>query len=230
MTANGASGCSLDSINIALINGSLHGDSDNSNTLMLLRLAERELLKRGAEVTLISPELVQFSLGNQQQSMYVLDSEKVIAAIQKADGIIISSGSHWGQSSSTSQKFIEDATPTEGTSAWLGKPVGIIISEHSTGGQAILSNLMLTLNNYGALIPPQAGMVFSRSGQEAKKRGEQWAEDVWGPDDIGSICDKIVVYAKNRNVVKLESWPVDHDSESFHSRWVKLRGTARQGE
>lgn len=206
---------------IVLINGSLHGDSEKSNTLTLLRMAEKELSRRGAKTILISPELVTYQLNGLKaaDSIYVLNVEKTLAALGKADGAIFGTGTHWGQSSSTLQKFIEDATPSEGTKIWLGKPVGIIVSEHSTGGQSVASTLVATLSNYGAFIVPQGWMVFSRAGQEAKRHGDDWKEDVWGPDDIKSICDSLMIYARSRK--KLKSWQVDDDPESFHDQWVK---------
>jgi multimeric flavodoxin WrbA len=208
---------------ILIVNASLHGNSENSNTLVLLKLAEKELLRRGAKVTLVSPELVKFRLDKSEkdQSMYVLNTDEVISSLEAADGLLIGTGTHWGQSSSTLQKFVEDATPSEGTKAWLGKPVGIIASEHSTGGQTVASNLAATISNYGGFVVPQGWMVYSRAGQEAKKHGGDWAEDVWGPDDVRSICDNLLKYAAQRKAVELESWPIDEDPDSFHGQWVK---------
>jgi len=208
---------------IILINGSLHGDSENSNTLSLLRFAELALLKRETEVTLISPQPIRFNAGRskQQPPVHTLRASKVLSALKSADGLIVGTGTYWGQSSSVLQRFIEEATLTEGSPTWLGKPVGIIVSEHSTGGQAVLSNLMLTFSNFGCLIPPQAGMVFSRLGQEAEQRNPEWANDVWGRDDVGRICDKVVAYASRRIAVKLEFWPVDSHPDRFHNRWIE---------
>ncbi|MBV8415021.1 MAG: NAD(P)H-dependent oxidoreductase, partial [Verrucomicrobia bacterium] len=208
---------------IVLINGSLHGDSENSNTLSLLQVAETELFKRGAKVTLISPELTEFRAekSTENRSMYVLRTQQILSALKIADGLIVGTGTYWGHSGSVLQRFIEETTPTEGTGVWLGKPIGIVVSEHSTGGQAVLANLMLTFSNLGCLIPPQAGMVFSRLGQEAKKHGAEWARDIWGLDDVGSICDKVMAYASQRNAVKTQSWPMDSDPDSFHRRWIE---------
>jgi hypothetical protein len=214
-------------LKIVLVNGSLHGDSKNSNTLVLLKYAESELLRRGAEVIVISPELVKFKLpgARTEQSIYVLDHEKVIAALEHADGAIIGTGAHWGQSSSTLQKFIEDATPTENGKAWLGQPVGFIISEHSTGGQTVLANLMLTFSMYGCTIPPQTCMVFSRAGQAAKKTNEDWIDDVWGPDDMEAIAENLLEFAAAKKGVKLTPWAIDDDPGSFHARWVQVPRT-----
>lgn len=208
---------------IVLINGSLHGDSENSNTLSLLQVAETELLRRGAKVTLISPELAKFRVekSTENRSMYVLRTQQILSALKIADGLIVGTGTYWGHSSSVLQRFIEETTPTEGTGVWLGKPIGIVVSEHSTGGEAVLANLMLTFCNLGCLIPPQAGMVFSRLGQEAKKHDAEWARDIWGLDDVGSICDRVMVYASQRNAVKAHSWPLDSDPDSFHTRWIE---------
>jgi len=128
---------------IVLINGSLHGDSENSNTLSLLQVAETELLRRGAKVTLISPELAKFRVekSTENRSMYVLRTQQILSALKIADGLIVGTGTYWGHSSSVLQRFIEETTPTEGTGVWLGKPIGIVVSEHSTGGAGCVSKL-----------------------------------------------------------------------------------------
>ena len=213
---------------IVLINGSLHGDSANSNTFVLLQLAKRSLLGRGASVNLISPERINFKDSSGSQSMHVLNFDKVMKALEEADGLIVGTGTHWGQSSSVLQKLLEDAAATEGAKAWLGKPTGIIVSEHSTGGQAVLSNLMLTLSNFGCMIVPQGGMVFGRTGQLARGTGNAWTDDVWGPDDIKSICGSVLAYAPMRETVENEPWSVDNDTESFHARWATRDGRAKK--
>jgi multimeric flavodoxin WrbA len=147
-------------VSIVIINASLHGDSESSNTALLLRMAEKDLSHRNALVTMINPELVQFEFANgKSQSIHMLNTNNVLDSLNAADGLIVGTGTYWGQGSSTLQKFLEDATPSEGTDAWLGKPAGIIVSEHSSGGQSVLSNLVLTLSNFGCVIPPQGGMV-----------------------------------------------------------------------
>lgn len=177
---------------IVMINGSLHGGPEASNTLCLLRLAEKELLNGGADTILVEPKRLECIIRDSTftASTYYLEPSRVLPQIEAADGLIVATGTYWGQGGSTLQRFFEEATPSEGTDVWLGKPAAIIVSEHSSGGQVVLSNLMLTLSNFGCVIPPQGGMVYSRTGQAAKSLGEKWTIDVWGLEDIGSICTK----------------------------------------
>ena len=127
---------------ILIINASLHGDSGDSNTNLLLRRAQKELSKKGANTELIHPQLVDFKFVGTEtaQNLYVLNTNDILQKLDAADGILIGTGTYWGQSSSILQRFLEEATPREGSEVWLGKPAGIIISEHSTGGQIVLSN------------------------------------------------------------------------------------------
>ena len=209
---------------IAIINGSLHGDSDQSNTLPLLQHAEQELLRRGAKVTLLNPERVALTSNSSDDKwIFALKTSSVLQAIERADGLIIGSGTYWGSAGTTLQRFVEEATPTEGTATWLGKPAAIIVSEHSSGGQQVLATLMLALSNFGCVLPPQAGMVYSRLAQTLKNavkyEGVEWGQDVWGIEDIASICDTIISYARHR-VRGVTSWIVNRDDTTLHRRWV----------
>jgi multimeric flavodoxin WrbA len=207
---------------VVIINASLHGELDNSNTVMLLRYAEKQFLKLGVEVVFISPEQIKFKSqdSNLEQSIHVLPTNKIMTALEQADGIVVGTGTYWGQSSSVLQKFIEDVTMSEGSSAWLGKPMGLIVGEHSTGGQTVLCNLMLTFSNYGCIIPPQSSIVFSRTGQEAIKNGGEWIMDVWHLEDIDSICEKVVAFMPIKESTTLTARESDKNPESFHARWV----------
>ena len=210
---------------IAIINGSLHGDSDQSNTLLLLKHAEQELLRLGARAMLLNPEPVALTSNSSSNRwpMFALGTSRLLKAIDGADGLIIGSGTYWGGVSSTLQRFLEEATPTEGTVTWLGKPVGIIVSEHSSGGQLVLANLMLTLSNFGCVLPPQGGMVYSRISQAlkytAKDENEEWGQDVWGLEDIATICETVILYARHR-LRGVRSWIVDRDDTNLHRRWA----------
>lgn len=207
---------------IVIINSSLHGELDNSNTYMLLKHAEKKLLALDAEVVFVSPELIKYKSydSDLEQSINVLPVNKTISLLEQADGIIVGTGTYWGQSSSVLQKFIEDVTLTEGSNTWLGKPVGIIVGEHSTGGQTVLCNLMLTFSNYGCVIPPQSSIVFSRTGQEAIKNGGKWIMDVWHLEDIDTICEKVVSFSTIKETTNLTARESDKDPVSFHARWV----------
>ena len=202
---------------IVMINGSPHGASEASNTSRLLRLAEKELLNRGADTILVQPTPLEHPT-----TIHYLDPNRVLAQIRAADGVVVATGTYWGQGGSTLQRFFEEATPTEGTDVWLGKPAAVIVSEYSSGGQVVLSNLLLTLSNFGCVIPPQGGMVYSRTGQAAKGLGEKWALDVWGLGDIGIICQKLVAYAAQRTAIDWgSSWSVIRDKDELAKTWIE---------
>ena len=81
---------------------------------------------------------------------------------------------------------------------------------------------MLTLSNFGCVIPLQGGMVYSRIGQAARIRGEKWAIDVWGLEDISSICQKLLAYAARRKAIDWgSSWPVVRDEDELNKTWIE---------
>jgi multimeric flavodoxin WrbA len=152
----------------------------------------------------------------------------VLDQIEGADGLLIGTGTYWGQSSSTLQRFWEDATPSEGSRAWLGLPTAVVVSEHSTGGQSVAQALAATVAAFGGFVVPQGWLVFSRAGQEAKRNGAAWSEDVWGPDDVRCLCRSLATYASLPRAPALASWPVDGDAESFHGLWAAPRPRPRR--
>lgn len=187
---------------ILVINGSLGGM--NGNTAQLLDIAT-EILSKSCIVE-------NYCLGKTGKSRASL-----ILSLDGCDGILIGSGNYWSNYSSLIQAFIEEISDLEGTSSLLGKPVALIISEHSTGGKEVASRLGDILNNLGCLLPPQSSMVLSMTSQLALEHDPS-QNDVWQLADIAILVHNLVEAVEGTN--KWRAWEVDRTH--VHDLWVKL--------
>ena len=204
---------------LLLLNASLAGDAGNS--AVLLTRARRLLARRA---TVESLTLSALSSPPPPVSQLSTLNPQLVAALQRADGLLIGTGTHWDSWSSVLQKFLEDATATEATKLWLGKPAAVIVSEHSTGGKGVLSRLQGVLVTLGCSIPPMSGVVLSRAAIIAGQHDSAAARDFWCEDDLGIICHNLAEAAR----VTLPSaipvrprwrtWPVDR--QDFAARWI----------
>ena len=185
---------------ILLINASLNGKDGNSAVL----LAEAQaLLSPHADVQLAT--LATHS-----------DFNLLEPSLLAADGFVLATGTHWDSWSSILQKFLEDATPAEGTALWLGKPAAILITEHSTGGKAVLSRLQGVLVTLGCSIPPMSGLVLSRAAVTAAQHDPNASADFWCRDDLAIVCHNLLAAGSGRN--DWRTWPVDRND--FNARWL----------
>lgn len=187
---------------LLLINASLAGDAGNTTVL----LAEARMLlaphTEVAAVTLAGPDAPGFAALRPQ--------------LETADGFLFGTGTHWDSWSSVLQKFLEDATPAEGTALWLGKPAAVVVSEHSTGGKGVLSRLQGVLVTLGCTLPPMSGLVLSRAAMIAAQHDPQAVQDFWCRDDLAVVCHNLVESAAGTH--QWRTWPVDR--EGFADRWV----------
>lgn len=187
---------------ILLLNGSLGGAEGNSGAL--LELAARRLARKA--------ELFRIDLS--REPAFAPHAK----AVRRADAFVLATGTYWDSWGSPLQRFLEEATPSEGSRAWLGKPAAVLVTMHSVGGKGVLSRLQGVLNTFGALIPPMTGLVVSRAGQAALARGED--PDLWRPDDLAVVCGNLLA-ALGRG--RYRAWPVERARPP--RRW--LRGRAR---
>lgn len=141
---------------LLLLNAALAGEA--GNTAVLLAQARRHLARRA---TVESLTLAALPSGSVSQLSAL--NPQLLAALQRADGFLLGTGTHWDSWSSVLQKFLEDATPHEGTALWLGKPAAVVVSEHSVGGKAVLSRLQGVLVTLSCTLPPMSGLVLSRA-------------------------------------------------------------------
>jgi len=155
----------------------------------------------------------------QIQVLSLADHETIaiLAEIKKCEGLLIGTGTHWDSWSSRLQTFLEAATPTEGSPTWLGKPVGIIVTEHSVGGKGVLSRLQGVLATLGCLIPPMSGMVYSLAAQNSISSKKPGADDMWCLNDLKILTHNLVQAAKHP--IPWKTWPVDRNA--IEHVWVK---------
>jgi NAD(P)H-dependent FMN reductase len=226
---------------LILLNASLAGDA--GNTAVLLARAHRLLARRATveSITLAAPPV---SASNSQLS--ALSSQpptpisqpsspvsplsalnpQLRAALQRAHGLLLGTGTHWDSWSSVLQKFLEDATATEATKLWLGKPAAVVVSEHSTGGKGVLSRLQGVLVTLGCSIPPLSGLVLSRAALLAARHAPDATavHDFWCEDDLRVVCHnlaeaaRITLPAAQPAQPRWRKWPVDR--RDFAARWI----------
>ncbi|MCB9593159.1 MAG: NAD(P)H-dependent oxidoreductase [Sandaracinaceae bacterium] len=142
-------------------------------------------------------------------------------AFERADLLVFATGTYWDAWSSKLGELLEEATPTEGTALWLGKPVCVLVSAHEVGGKGVLSRLQGVLVTMGCLVPPMSGVVVNRSSDIARAHatpGE--ADDLWGPADVEVAIHNVVEAA--RGTRGWRAWDVDR--ERFAERWLRPRG------
>src|SRR5215831_7013058 len=135
---------------ILIINASRRGAE--GNTAEVLRLAGEILNAHAAVSTVV---------------LDGMNSEDVLKEIRQADGLVFGTGTYWDSWSHYLQRFLEEATATEGTAIWLGKPAAVFVTGHSEGGKGVLSRLQGVLATFGCLSPPMGGMVYSLANQQA---------------------------------------------------------------
>jgi chromate reductase len=147
-----------------------------------------------------------------------VDYAQARTAVVNANALIFGTGTYWDSWSHLLQKFLEDATPDEGSAVWLGKPAGVIVTMHSVGGKAVLSRLQGVFNTLGCLIPPMCGVVYSAVNQAALEAAIPESADVWSPDDVRVLCHNLLVPLGVGG--SFESWPSDRGD--LTRRWIRL--------
>lgn len=138
------------------------------------------------------------------------------AALAAADALIVATGTYWDSWSSHLQRFLEEATETEGTALWLGKPAAVLVTAHSVGGKGVLSRLQGVLVTLGAQIPPMGGLVVSQVGEMARARGGVGCEDVWCVEDLEVVVHNLAECARGGRAFR--AWAVDRGDA--RRRWL----------
>lgn len=206
---------------LLLLNASLAGEA--GNTAVLLTRARRLLARRATVESLTLAALSSPPRPVPVSQLSTLNPQ-LAAALSRADGLLIGTGTHWDSWSSVLQKFLEDATATEATQLWLGKPAAVVVSEHSTGGKGVLSRLQGVLVTLGCSIPPMSGLVLSRAAVLAGQHDPAAAQDFWCEDDLRVICHnlaeaaRITLPAAKPARPRWRTWPVDR--RDFAARWI----------
>jgi NAD(P)H-dependent FMN reductase len=198
---------------LLLLNASLAGPEGNS----------AHLLECLAEHLAMGVELEWANLAGAGAKTFT----ELEAALHLADGLVIATGTHWDSWSSPLQRFLEEATPTEASALWLGKPVAVLVTEHSVGGKGVLSRLQGVLVTLGGIIPPLSGVVISRAAELARAAGEATGEggsavDFWSPADLSVVAHNLLLASRlaTSGRKQWQTWPVDR--ADYRQRWLGL--------
>jgi chromate reductase, NAD(P)H dehydrogenase (quinone) len=194
---------------VLILNASPEGQKGNC-----ARLIDKNILPSLAKS--VKTEVVHLAKIKNHQS-----NKKLLKSIHKASGFIFVSGTYWDSWGSPLQKYLEQMTSLEGTSAYLGKPAAVVILNHSVGGKSVLSRLQGVLVTLGCLIPPLSGMVYGLNTdlylKKSQKTKSSHQDDFWSMDDLPIVLENLVSSLKIEN--KWASWPVDR--KNFKKLWVR---------
>ena len=106
------------------------------------------------------------------------------AVLREADAFLFITGTYWDSWSSYLQRLLEEATPSEATAMWLGKPAAVWVTAHSVGGKGVLSRLQGVLSTFGVLIPPMTGIVVTKASDLAARHAPEASEDFFTYRDL----------------------------------------------
>jgi chromate reductase len=187
-------------MSVLILNGGLAGAGGNSHVV-----SERCASLLGARA--VAHEVV---------TLRDASPGKVLAALARAERLVIVSGTYWGGFSSLLQQLFEELTPTETSSLWLGKPAAVLVTAHQVGAQVVLSRLQHVLVTFGCLLPPLSGVVVSKVGEALRARAPELCDDVWGLEDVATALHNLLAAPFLR--VGYEVWPVDR--EHYAERWL----------
>ena len=164
-----------------MINGAVRGSSGNTATVLA---AARAKLPADLEVH----ELVL--------AEYTGTVEDLACELREADALLFATGVYWGSWGSPMQRFLEVMTWLEGTDTLLGKPVGVVVTMDSVGGQDVAQRLLGVFATLGCLVPPMPMVVISRLSSAVS--GTPGNEDVWHVDDIQGLVENLRIGAAAR--------------------------------
>lgn len=147
-------------------------------------------------------------------------NKKLLKSIDQASGFIFITGTYWDSWGSPMQKYLEEMTDLEGTSAYIGKPAAVVVLNHSVGGKSLLSRLQGILVTLGCLIPPMSGMVYGLNTDLALKSAGRLKsfhqDDFWSLEDLEIILENLVQSLQIK--ITWAGWPVDR--KNFRKLWV----------
>lgn len=201
---------------LLLLNGALAGN--RGNTAAVLAAARRRLGRQADVASLVLAEAFAASPAVGSGSNRDHLPPAIADALARADGFLFGTGTHWDSWSSVLQRFLEAATPLEGTATWLGKPAAVVVTEHSVGGKAVLSRLQGVLVTLGCSLPPMSGLVLSRAALLAATQDPAAARDFWSRSDLGVVCHNLLTATRVR-AQPWKAWPVDR--ADFRARWLE---------
>lgn len=181
------------------VNGSLRG-ADGTSATMLQRALD---LTASAGHDTRRIDLATWG----GDASHTIDS--MVDAVSAADALLVATGTYWSTHSSLVQRWLEVLTFTEGTTTWLGKSAGVIVTMHCVGGLEVAQRLAGTLGLLGATVPA-AGVIALH------ERAESVDADTWVPDDLATLVHNVLAQAAAKP--DLRHWPVERYS-ALHGAW-----------
>ncbi len=138
------------------------------------------------------------------------------AVLGRARALVFVTGTYWDGWSSHLQRFLEEATPTEASALWLGKPAAVWVTAHSVGGKGVLSRLQGVLSTFGCLIPPMSGVVITHANELARASDPEAARDLFGVSDLAPSLHNLLEAARGTH--RYQAWEVDRGDPTL--RWL----------
>lgn len=135
--------------------------------------------------------------------------------LEAASGFVFSTGTYWDSWSSHLQRFLEEATPSETSTLWLGKPAAVLVTEHSVGGKGVVSRLQGVLCTLGCSLPPTSGVVISKI-VELHRKPAQGHEDFFGLSDVDVACGNVLAAIHG---TAYRAWEVDRSNP--RAKWLR---------
>jgi chromate reductase len=139
------------------------------------------------------------------------------AQLARARALVFVTGTYWDGWSSHLQRFLEEATPTEASELWLGKPAAVWVTAHSVGGKGVLSRLQGVLGTFGCAIPPMTGLVVTRATELARAHDPAAARDFFGVADLEVSVHNLLEAARGTH--RYRAWDVDRGDPGAR-RWM----------
>jgi hypothetical protein len=182
---------------VVLVNGSLHGDSELSNSLSLLHMAANEVVRQGGVPVIVSPDKVR--INGTKTDRFVLPLEKIYDAMkQKPKAVMIFTGTHWGQASSVLSEALEGLVHTANSPIWKDVRFGAVVSQIANNGYGVANSLVDSMAELGCVSVSNWKLVISRVATAAKAEGHmgvsdrKWTEAVAGFDAVSMLVRSIM--------------------------------------
>ncbi len=138
------------------------------------------------------------------------------AVLHEAEALLFITGTYWDSWSSYLQRLLEEATPSEATAMWLGKPAAVWVTAHSVGGKGVLSRLQGVLSTFGMMIPPMTGIVITKASDLAVRHAPEEAEDFFTHRDLEVSLHNLAQSLEPKPVYR--AWDVERGDPM--RRWV----------
>jgi NAD(P)H-dependent FMN reductase len=166
---------------LLVINGAVRGSAGNTSRVLASARARLPAALEVREVVLAE---------------YTGTVEEMAGELRDADALLLATGVYWGSWGSPMQRFLEVMTWLEGTDTLVGKPVGVVVTMDSVGGQDVAQRLLGVFATLGCLVPPMPMVVISRLS--AAMHGTPGNDDVWHVDDIQGLVENLGIATSAR--------------------------------